>query len=472
MSTGASGPLPQRRYKVFVSYRHADKHAAARIVDFLIAVFGRSAIFHDIQSIPAGQDFRTALRQAVADSELVLAVVGPTWIESFSPSAVQARGDEPDWVVVELEQAFSLGIRVVPAVIHPAGMPPRESLPAGIQELAFRQCRMIWPDLAFENSVHQLVDEIQVILGGVLPGQGVVSAATRGGSANDEVVRPTTRRTWLIGALLCASLVVAGGAWFALRANSGNAAVGFKAIPLTPAQKAQIEKSVNAIRAGTDRPIEKRSESAVVQPTLGTPDFSTFEVLDDEFTWDLRGVRPRAKEDPPLTSYAILTRRIRLRKIGETRELRFESRTSGTDLFLRSSSHPDSSIEYVSESPKFTGMEALKVRQLGIDVSDVPVGKELNVSIEATYWDSLQTAEERWVGAQGYSQSDVIRFLVIFPEQRKFTACRLKTAKSRRDPPIPFTGECVYQEDKERGFVFWEIPFPELDRIYRCEWDW
>ncbi|WP_231742817.1 hypothetical protein, partial [Stieleria varia] len=41
--------------KIFVSYRRADNpHAAGRICDRLIDVFGRESVFYDIDSVPLG----------------------------------------------------------------------------------------------------------------------------------------------------------------------------------------------------------------------------------------------------------------------------------------------------------------------------------------------------------------------------------------------------------------------------------
>jgi len=462
----------EKKYKVFVSYRHVDGHAVARIVEFLNVVFGKSAVFHDLRSIPAGIDFRQALQEAVSRSELVLAVIGPTWIESFSERALRTRGADPDWVQVELEQAFHEGVRVVPAILHPARIPAREELPdSPIQELAFRTGRVIYPDLAFENSVHQLVDEIQVILDPSCTAARSSAFVSR--ESPPVLPRKRGRRLRVFGviivtAVLCAGMIVGIGVVMQPPANTSA-----KGIQKPPAARlAQIERQIRSLRAGKPLPMRERLSNSRSQASLGTPDYSSFEILADERTWDLRGYRPYSPESRPFSSFAIATRQIRLLKAGPAKEVVFEARTSGTDVFLNSPSHGAQATEVVSDTPAYVGGVEMKVRQIAIDVSGIAEGAEINLTLQMTYWDGFRTAEDNWVGVIGYPHADLVSLFVLLPEDRPYKRISLSNRPTARDPAAPFDGECVLFEAEDRTAVFWEIPFPSANHVFTLNWEW
>jgi len=376
----------RRKYKIFVSYRHVDSHAVARIVHFLEIVFGKDAIFHDDKSIPAGTDFRGALTHAVSDSEIVLAVIGPTWVESFRERVSQSQSNDTDWVLVELDHAFNESVRVIPVVLHPAVVPGQDQLPdSAIRELAFRQARIIWPGLAFDNSVHQLVDELQIILDPACVRRDSRHVAPHSPISSNG--RSTSRKLplwWLIG-LSAALMIVAIVVILFVHART----LGFSV-----SEKVQIERRIASLRSTKPRPLQERALNAEDVPTLGAPDHSLFEILADESTWDLRGVKKRTRQDPLFTSYAISVRHVRVIKTGPAKELRFEFRTSGSEVFSECTSHPTLAREYVSQTPAYTGKREMKVRQLGIDVASLPIGSELDLILSATYWDSFQEDED------------------------------------------------------------------------------
>lgn len=82
--------------RIFISYRRADLggHAAAyvgRLDDHLRAHFGGADVFLDIQTIPAGAEFDEFIGQQVAQTDVLLAVIGPDWV-----SELQARAGQED----------------------------------------------------------------------------------------------------------------------------------------------------------------------------------------------------------------------------------------------------------------------------------------------------------------------------------------------------------------------------------------
>src|SRR5574340_22257 len=66
----------------FLSYRRDDSRSATgRLADGLRAAFGAEGVFRDLDSIAPGQDFEAALARAIGGASVMLAVVGPRWIE-------------------------------------------------------------------------------------------------------------------------------------------------------------------------------------------------------------------------------------------------------------------------------------------------------------------------------------------------------------------------------------------------------
>ena len=79
--------------KIIISYRRADSNAiTGRIFDRLVARYGRDAVFRDIDNIPAGVDFRVHIADAVRDSDIMLAIVGPKWAGKSPRSEASHEG--------------------------------------------------------------------------------------------------------------------------------------------------------------------------------------------------------------------------------------------------------------------------------------------------------------------------------------------------------------------------------------------
>ena len=97
---------------IFISYRRSDSNdVVGRIYDFLSQHFGPDVVFKDVDSIPLGVDFREHLNQTVGRCQVLVAVIGPTWVE-----VLQDRLDQPavDWVRAEIETALERKIPVIP----------------------------------------------------------------------------------------------------------------------------------------------------------------------------------------------------------------------------------------------------------------------------------------------------------------------------------------------------------------------
>lgn len=150
------------RHSVFVNYRVGDRHnEAALIADGLTRRFGPDQVFFASRSLPLGGDFETGLLVAVRESAVMLAVIGPRWLD-ISDGGGRRRLDDPDdWVRREIAEALRLGIPVVPVLIGDRAWldsPRADQLPADLAALARCQyIRLHYRDLRLDELIDGLI---------------------------------------------------------------------------------------------------------------------------------------------------------------------------------------------------------------------------------------------------------------------------------------------------------------------------
>ena len=118
---------------IFLSYRRQDSQSATgRLADRLEAHFGADRVFHDLESIPIGDDFAAAIRRAIRSASVLLVVVGPQWLDARSAQGTRRLDDPADFVRLEIEAALAQGIAVVPVLVDEARMPGAQQLPPSL----------------------------------------------------------------------------------------------------------------------------------------------------------------------------------------------------------------------------------------------------------------------------------------------------------------------------------------------------
>jgi hypothetical protein len=123
--------------RFFVSYRREDAAAdAGRLADQLRERFGHDHVFIDVESIDPGVDFPTVIDKAVAQSDLVLVVIGKTWAAAADQKGERRLSNPKDFVRIEIATALKRKIRVVPVLVCGATMPGPSDLPDELVELA------------------------------------------------------------------------------------------------------------------------------------------------------------------------------------------------------------------------------------------------------------------------------------------------------------------------------------------------
>jgi hypothetical protein len=160
---------PDSTTRVFVSYRREDtRYAAGRLGDRLNERFDH--VFMDIDDIDPGVDFTDAIRRAVGECDILLALIGDKWTSAVDEQGRRRLDDPDDWIVQELRVALDRGIRVIPVLVDAARMPSRSELPEALAPLARRQAvpvrfESFTPDserliLAIERTLNDIAESV------------------------------------------------------------------------------------------------------------------------------------------------------------------------------------------------------------------------------------------------------------------------------------------------------------------------
>ena len=143
--------------RIFISYRRSDSiRETGRIYDYLENQFGHHAIFKDVDTIDAGDDFRDRVKEAVGQCQILLAVIGPTWLESKDEAGRQRLENPADWVRLEIETALKRNIRVIPILLDGVPMPRPGDLPIALQDLTYRNAAPVRHDPDFRRDMERL----------------------------------------------------------------------------------------------------------------------------------------------------------------------------------------------------------------------------------------------------------------------------------------------------------------------------
>jgi hypothetical protein len=177
--------------RIFISYRRADSAGfAGRLYDYLSAAFGDRRVFMDIDDIPPGEDFVRVIRDAVAQCEAVIVLIGPQWV-SITGSNGRRLDDPYDFVRLEVATALARpGVRVIPVLVNDASMPRAKELPDDLKPLV-RRNGMEVSNQRFRYDVDRLIRA----LGGKPESGGLV--AVRGAADESPAKQAYHRGRWM-----------------------------------------------------------------------------------------------------------------------------------------------------------------------------------------------------------------------------------------------------------------------------------
>lgn len=156
-----AGPGPSVEPAIFLNYRKEDGGWVVAIHRYLADSF--EGVFRDSHSIRAGEDFEQALLGAVRTTRVVLAVIGPGWVDARTPDGRRRLEDEDDWVRREMAEAFRHDVPVVPVLVDGAARLTDADLPADIA--AIRKAQYV--DLRHRTDPYdlaKLADQVQELV--------------------------------------------------------------------------------------------------------------------------------------------------------------------------------------------------------------------------------------------------------------------------------------------------------------------
>ena len=109
--------------------------------------------------IGAGLDFAEVIRERVARCNVLLALIGPSWMQ-----LADARLDDPDdFVRLEIASALDMRKRVIPILVENADMPRAHLLPENLRDLSAKHALRLSQD-NFAAQIDPIVLEIQIAL--------------------------------------------------------------------------------------------------------------------------------------------------------------------------------------------------------------------------------------------------------------------------------------------------------------------
>jgi formylglycine-generating enzyme required for sulfatase activity len=125
---------------VLISYRRDDDpHAVDRLCAALKESLAPSEVFLDIDNVPIGIDFEEYLKAQVSRCRVLLAIIGPRWLQIRSENGERRLDDPHDFVRIEIQAALDRNIPLVPVLLDNTSMPSSDDLPASLKPLAKRQ---------------------------------------------------------------------------------------------------------------------------------------------------------------------------------------------------------------------------------------------------------------------------------------------------------------------------------------------
>jgi formylglycine-generating enzyme required for sulfatase activity len=180
---------------IFINYRRDDSiGTAGRLHDRLVRDFGRKNLFMDVDNVPAGVDFVEYLNSQVGKCDVLLAIIGPNWINAKDDNGCRRLDNPDDFVTAEIAAALQRNIRVIPVLVDGAHLPKADELSPLLRPLVRRQAIEV-RNAQFGRDVDGLADRVR-----------------------ESLRVKKARGPWLVATATLASLLfIVGIGWFGLR---------------------------------------------------------------------------------------------------------------------------------------------------------------------------------------------------------------------------------------------------------------
>ena len=201
---------------IFISYRRDDSAGfAGRLADDLKDYFPANLVFMDVTGIAPGIDFRKVIEEKVGACDVLLVVIGKSWVVARNAASEPRLQDAKDFVRLEVASALKRDIPVIPVLVDGASMPAAADLPADLEALAWRNAVEL-RHARWDADLQALIAALKNIVPQGLQtarSSPVTTPAATASVSTTKVASPF-RRWWI--ALVVAG-VIGGGAVLALK---------------------------------------------------------------------------------------------------------------------------------------------------------------------------------------------------------------------------------------------------------------
>src|SRR5262249_8397207 len=147
----------------------------------------------DVDAIDPGEDFTQVVERSVGSCDVLLALIGRTWMSTVDDDGHRRLEKPDDWVRVEIETALVRpDQRVIPTLVQGAKMRTSGDLPQELRPLSHRNAFEI-RDSRWRADVQRLIEDLEEL------------AHQRAGAGAWRA-----RARWLVPALILTLLVLGG----------------------------------------------------------------------------------------------------------------------------------------------------------------------------------------------------------------------------------------------------------------------
>lgn len=149
---------------IFINYRKDDSSwNALALYNELQKYFSKEQIFKDFNTILPGDDFVVSIDNALRKCDVLIVVIGKSWLEMKDVTGKRRLDDPDDFVRLEISTALARNIQVIPVLFDDVPMPRPEELPDNMRTLYRRQFVEI-DSKRFEDDVRKLAEAIKKVL--------------------------------------------------------------------------------------------------------------------------------------------------------------------------------------------------------------------------------------------------------------------------------------------------------------------
>ena len=106
----------------------------------------------DVNAIEPGLDFAETIESAVANCDVLIALIGNAWAATIDDSGRRRLDDPDDLVTREIRAALDRNIRVIPVLVDGASPPEPADLPETLASFARRNATRPGPPSSVATS--------------------------------------------------------------------------------------------------------------------------------------------------------------------------------------------------------------------------------------------------------------------------------------------------------------------------------